>query len=492
MKRLLMLSILVNGVLNPLGAQGWPAQDRLEKERCTAWTGGPSASEWLQRASEATGVSVVGGRTIAWSGHETDVQYFQSDRPYPPYLASVSARRWYFRPEGAVERAETPDLGAAVLTTDQSTFVARDTLLRPMASFHGLYNIARALDPFAALADFKNGNAVVVEVCTFRGYPRVVLRHGGERLYLDRKSAMPVKRERVEAHDTWGQIRAEYTFTNWWRGNGVSVPMTAVRYVDGVMHLRRDVQLPLRRGEQVVRLVPGDSAPRMDLPPADHRSTPATSSVAVPVDTVRVDARTYLLRTPAYTHAVTLQRDTVFLFDATTAEWRSRADSAWIATLFPGKHPVVLVVTDLAWPHVGGVRFWAARGATVISHRLSQEFIRELLARRWTLAPDVLERARARVTPRLRFFDQRLDLAGGAVQLRAIDGVASEGALYARVPSAGFLWAGDYIQQLATPSQYATEVIATVTRDGLEAARVAAQHLPLTPWPDVVAANRRP
>jgi len=193
-----------------------------------------------------------------------------------------------------------------------------------------------------------------------------------------------------------------------------------------------------------------------------------------------------------YTHAVTFQRDTVFLLDATTAQWRSRADSAWITALFPGNHPVVLVVTDLAWPHVGGVRFWAARGATIVSHRLSEVFLRQLLSRRWTLTPDALEGVRARVTPRLRFFDQRLDLAGGAVRVRAIDGVASEGALYAVVPSAGFLWASDYVQQVSAPSQYAAEVIQAVTRDGLEATRVAAQHLPLTPWSSVLNANRRP
>jgi len=60
------------------------------------------------------------------------------------------------------------------------------------------------------------------------------------------------------------------------------------------------------------------------------------------------------------------------------------------------------------------------------------------------------------------------------------------------VPTAGLLLASDYIQQVSAPSQYAAEVIQAVTRDGLEATRVAAQHLPLTPWLDILTANRRP
>jgi hypothetical protein len=67
----------------------------------------------------------------------------------------------------------------------------------------------------------------------------------------------------------------------------------------------------------------------------------------------------------------------------------------WIGKLFPGPHPVAVVVTDLAWPHVAGVRYWVGAGATVISHRASEPFLREVVERRWTLAPDLRERRRA-------------------------------------------------------------------------------------------------
>jgi hypothetical protein len=200
------------------------------------------------------------------------------------------------------------------------------------------------------------------------------------------------------------------------------------------------------------------------------------------VDTVRVASNAFLLVNRAYTEAVVLARDTVWLLDATQGEGRARADSAWIARLFPGRHPVAVVVTDLAWPHISGVRFWVARGATIVTHAMSRDFLQRVVDRQWTLAPDALEQARGRATLRVRLVQDSLSLAGGAVRLHAIDGVASEGALMAWLPDARFLWAGDYVQTTTEPSWYATEVWQAVVRAGIAPERVAAQHLGLTAW----------
>jgi hypothetical protein len=453
-------------------------------------TGGPDAVEWLRQARLAVGLPAAEGAVIHWSGSETDVQFYQSDRPYPPYIAAVSTRNWWFDPATGVERSDPTDGGMAFLGSANATYLARDTMVQPLAMFHYARAAYRGLSPYAVLADMGAG-ARVAERCGFRGFPRVVLEQDGRRLYLDEKSAMPVKFEQVEQHPTWGQVLAEHVYTTWWRGDGVSIPIATVRYIDGVEHLRRDVALPRRAGDMVVGRVSRDSASRLQVPPADHRDAGDPFATPVPVDTVRVDDTTYLLTTRQYTHAVTLQSDTVFLFDATTGDWRSRADSTWIEALFGPGHPVVLVVTDLAWPHIGGVRFWVSRGAQVVTHRLSVPFLEQLVTRRWTLAPDALELAEGARRPVIRGIDAATPLARGAVRVAPIDGASSEGALYAGVPGAGFLWAGDYIQGVDTPSQYAMEVVAAAARDGVAPTRVAAQHLPLTAWNVVLDANPR-
>ena len=478
----------------PVAPQGtWPGRDRLETETCVAAPADADAAQWIRRARRAVGIDAVQDRLLRWRATDVDVQYFQSDRPAPPYIESVELRDWWFDAATGVERWERlPASGSAMLRTAQSAFVVRDTLRRAMAALYRFHEPTRALNPLAVLADWSEGRVRVAGTCSFRGYPRLVLERDAQRLYLDFKSAMPVKLERIERHATWGQIRAEYVYATWWRSGAVALPMVAVRYVDGVEHLRRNLTLPLRAGEQVVAALARADGPDLALPAVDHRNTPDPFAQPLPVDTVRVDNHTFLLTTRAYTHAVTLQRDTVYLLDATTSESRSRADSVWIATLFPRVRAVVLVVTDLAWPHVQGVRFWAARGATIVTHEMSRPFLEQLLARRWTLAPDVLEGARRTRPPRVITTRTGLNLAGGGVRLRPIDGVASEGALYVAIPSAGFVWAGDYIQNVSSPSQYAQEMIAAIARDGIAPDRVAAQHLSLSPWSTVLSANPRP
>jgi hypothetical protein len=76
-------------------------------------------------------------------------------------------------------------------------------------------------------------------------------------------------------------------------------------------------------------------------------------------------------------------------------------------------------------------------------------------------------------------------LAGGAIVLRPIDGVASEGALMALVAGDGFLWASDYIQTVDEPSLYAREVAAAVRRAGWSPRTFGAQHVGLNPWSKV-------
>jgi hypothetical protein len=480
----------------PLAAQQqWAGRDRLQTEQCTP-ASGPGA-EWLDRASRVTGLAALSG-ALRFTAREGDAQFFQSDRMYPPFIAGSATAEFTFDPVSGAELARTLPPGGGkgreLIRTARAFFALRDTTLMPAVAAYRFFETQRPLNPLAVLADWRGAPVTIAARCTFRDYPRVVLSRGtaGERLYLDAKSAVPVKYERVESHILWGQVLAEYVYATWWQAGPAILPMVAVRYLDGVEQNRRDLSLPQSPGQTVATLVaPGDAFPvRLPDPLPDHSAAPDPSRRETPVDTVRVADNVFLLTAPAYTHAVTLVRDTVYLMDATTADWRSRADSSWIARLFPGHRAVVLVVTDLAWPHISGVRFWVARGATIVTHRLSQPFLKRVIDRRWSLAPDALEQVRP-AAARLRWIlvDSAASLAGGPLRLRAIDGVASEGALMAMLPETGFLWAGDYIQTVSTPSIYAREVIAAVAAAGFTPSRTAAQHLPLTPWNKVTAAN---
>jgi hypothetical protein len=272
----------------------------------------------------------------------------------------------------------------------------------------------------------------------------------------------------------------EFVYSTWQRVGNMHLPGVAFRMDDGITAVTRTFG--------VRRLVPRDSAPSLVLPAHSGEMAMTLPTFLQPAkpDTIRVSATTYLLRNRGYTEAVSLVRDTVFVFDATQGEERVHQDSLWIGKLFPGRHPIVVVVTDLAWPHVSGVRAWVARGATIVAHRAARDFLAQVVNRRWTLQPDLLESQRSRTSFHVRTVNTSLALAGGDVQIYPIDGVGSEVALMVFVRPDRFLWGSDFIQDLSQPTQYVEEVVAAARRVGIEPVKVAAEHAPLSDWSRVL------
>jgi len=460
---------------------------------CRPAPAGLASAALLERADSAMQAERAAGKVLHWIGMRGTANDYQSDRTYPPFFLSFNSEEgWYAPATGAIRsRGQIWYIGGfgangapELLSGAAATWVVRDTSLVAVPAARSMGDAMRRMDPWALIRDWRTGTPVTGEGrCVYRDYPRTVLARTVEgmveRLFLDPKTGFPVKLERVEPHYLWGQSRVEYVWSNWQEAEGVMTPGSTFRIVDGETEVARTVSQ--------VDLISPDSAPSLRLPDPALVQAPMLPAFLTPTapDTVRVGPATFLLANRGYTEVIALRRDTVFVFDATQAEARARADSSWIARLFPGPHPVVLVVTDLAWPHVAGVRFWVARGAIIVAHRAAEPFLRKVVDRRWTAAPDLLEQLRSRGrTPRWRFrsVDDSLVLAGGEITLHPIDGITSEVALLGWLLADRFLWASDYIQTAASPTEYTAEVRAAVRRAGLTPERVAAEHLRLTPW----------
>jgi hypothetical protein len=449
----------------------------------------PPATEWLARARAAVGWARAAGRVLQLHAVDGELQSYQSDRTYPPFFLAYETQDVWLDPASGVERqanastvyptSEAP--GPTVLNTERATLLVRDTLVRPAPTLHAIALAHRALDPWAVLADWSADPTVDVRgTCRYRDYERMALGRRGpfgpERLLLDPKTGYPVALTRVEPHYLWGQERVEYVYSTWIEMDRVAYPGATFRLTDGAADISRSVTR--------VAVTRRDSAPSLAMADTTAPMTPTVPVFLTPAppDTIRVGPATFLLKNRGFTEAVTLANDTVIVFDATQGDARARADSAWIGKLFPGRHPIALVVTDLAWPHVAGVRFWVASGATIVSHRASRAFLERVLRRRWTAAPDKLEHSRPRARLIFRPVTDSLRLAGGAVALYPIDGIASEGALMGFVRGERFLWASDYVQTLEEATQYGREVAAAARRAGLAPQRLAAEHLPLNDW----------
>jgi hypothetical protein len=237
-----------------------------------------------------------------------------------------------------------------------------------------------------------------------------------------------------------------------------------------------------------ISLAPLDSVPSHLVLPD---SLPAAPSVPPPrfgddtPDTVRVGSHTFLLVNSRFTSVVTLAADTVFLIDATAGEPRARRDSTWVNRLFPGHHPVVLVLLSAVWPHIAGLRFWVASGALVVGHTLTGPTVANAVARRWTEYPDALERQRQRAHLQFVSVMHARTLANGRVQLYELDGAANESTLMAYLPQDRFLWASDRVQDTSAPSLYTTELVQSVDRLGLRPEWTSGPHFRLVPWDQI-------
>lgn len=454
----------------------------------------PSASGWLARASRAVGLERAQGRVLHYRAMEGTEQSYQSDRTYPPFFSAFETREAWLEPGTGVERTtsritypgfEGPS--STLLATESASFMAGDTLPAPVPApqvHQGTLQL-RPLDPWAVLIDWTRDLRVTLEGHRrFRDYDRIVLRRPGrfgiERLLLDAKSGYPVELERSEPHYLWGQVAVSYLYTTWILADGVSYPGAVFRRVDDATEVTRTIG--------TFELITPDQAPPLEVPAVSQPmpiTLPRFLQPANP-DTVRIAPDLFLLGNAGYTEAVALAGDTVWMFEATQGAERARQDSVWIGKLFPGRHPIALVVTDLAWPHVGGVRWWVANGATVVSHPIARSFLEQVVARRWSERPDRLEQAHPRPELRFRSVRDSLIAGGGKIALYPIDGIASEGALMGFFPSHRFLWASDYVQTVTEPSQYALEVYRATRRAGVAPALLAAEHLPRTPWDTLV------
>lgn len=456
---------------------------------CRAGSG--DARQILARGIASTGLERLGRPALGLKLSEMVSQDYQSDRAYPPYLQEGRHSTYWYYPEHGLETTIGTGLNPfgerrlfPAWSTARGTWIRRDSVLQPVPPLHPFTLQSRPLNAWAVLADWAGDPSVrVTGRCTVRDFPRVRLARTGslaeEHLYLDPSSGLPVQYE-LEVNDfsgLWGRQLVAYVYSNWVKVGEAQYPMASFRLVDGEVNVTR-VAAPL----------PADSVPPAAPAITDTTDMRQVSTPPSPApDTVRVAANTWLLRTRFYTNVVTLVRDTVFILDAQyTGEERARQDSTWIAKLFPGRHPLVLVVSDLAWPHIAGVRSWVAMGATVVAHQSTKAFLTRVVEHRWTAAPDLLEKRRGRARFTFVAVNDSLALAGGAVRVYPINGIGSEGSLMTWIPGERFLYAGDYVQGLTGPSMaYAAEVAAAAERVRATPERFAAMHMGLTAWADL-------
>lgn len=152
------------------------------------------------------------------------------------------------------------------------------------------------------------------------------------------------------------------------------------------------------------------------------------------------------------------------------------------------------MTTSDAWPHLGGVREYVARGIPVYALDPNMAILKRLVEATHTTEPDAL--ARTPRAPIWKVVSKRTTIGSGATRIDVIPvrGEGSERMMIAYLPGLNLLYASDLLQYNRDRTSffnpvYPAEAAAAVEREDITGIQqVWAMHLTPIPWSKVTEA----
>ena len=383
----------------------------------------PSLSAWLSEAEEAMGgaarlrglVAVETSGVSVWNHRE------QSERPAGPWLTSFTdftdvrsfganavrrtSRTRGFSTNDWVDSAEWTPPSTVVVSSGVGVSLPNGTVMPP-GTLPDLAALPAELVPERVIASARQAADLHAEPDeVVDGYPHHVVSfssHGARvRVILNVPSLLPKAVEITRTHEDsmflapWGDVTQRVTFGMWTREpDGLRYPrvweFSTDGQPDGSTYLTRvrpnpqiadaDFELPAEVRQQLIA-----ARPRIaDLPlgPAGATGRPirelAPGIVKVPgrFDVIEVD-----------------QDDGIVVIEAPLSSDYSAKALADVRQRFGSKPVKAVVTTSDAWPHIGGIREYVARGIPAYVLDLNVPIVRRLLSAKYESSPDALARA---------------------------------------------------------------------------------------------------
>ncbi|MBU8898404.1 MBL fold metallo-hydrolase [Corallococcus sp. M34] len=462
----------------------------------------------VQAALEAMGGEArlrnLGSLRLQGVGHWNLLE--QSERPTPPFLVAYEQfdevrdlRRSRLRQRCEARGAPLPTwTPLSQVYVDGVAALERDGQLRPAGTAQA-QDLRERLDtaPERVLL-------VALDATDLRAEPDAVMqdvphhvvafRQAGARvrLFLNAHTALPTAVERVEAHpedlfwNIWGDVRTVLTLQSWslepgglryprawdWERNGVAYHSQTVTAVTLEAPLdEKDFALPeaVTKGfaERASRTLEG-MAPGL----------PGSAPIEVAPGVVQLPGR--------WNVALVQQEDGIVVLEAPLTSGYSTKVLEEVARRFPGQKVKAVVATSDAWPHIGGLREYAARGTPVQVLDLNRPLVERLMKAPRLAVPDAL--ARAPRAAKLQSLSRRTALGTGKnrMELIPVRTETGERMLFAWLPEHHLLYTSDLVQPaqaggLAMPQQL-SETQDVAAREKLEVGRIFGMHLGPTDW----------
>lgn len=178
--------------------------------------------------------------------------------------------------------------------------------------------------------------------------------------------------------------------------------------------------------------------------------------------------------------------DHLIVVEVPLSEERSLAVIDAIEERLPDKPIRYAVVTHFHIDHAGGVRTYAAKGATIIAHESIVDFLTAALARPSTLRPDSL--AQASVTPTVEGVSDSMDLTDGTRTVRVLHlpNDHATGMVVAYLPNEEIVFVSDLYSPpgpIQSDNPNAMAFYDAITEAGLSVSQVVGGHGTVGPLP---------
>jgi glyoxylase-like metal-dependent hydrolase (beta-lactamase superfamily II) len=268
---------------------------------------------------------------------------------------------------GGSVRGESPGVGLHTPTA------VEERLLQIWLTPHGFIQAARQFKATSRVEAIRGEKTSVVRFTTPIG------------LTLDGFLNAQQLLDRVETwmpHPVLGDTRIEATFSGYKDFGSVRFPSQIVYRLGGYPAF-----------DLAIGSVTPNAAAHFDVPPAIAK---AAAPVPAAVEAQKMSDGIWLFPGGSQSLAVEF-RDHVVMIDAPVDEERSLAVIAAMKRAVPSKPIRYVVNTHLHFDHVGGLRAYAAEGATIVTEQANIAYYQQIWAAAWTLRPDRLTTSGKRI-----------------------------------------------------------------------------------------------
>lgn len=319
------------------------------------------------------------------------------------------------------------------------------------------------------------------------------------RLFLNAETHLPTAVEWVKAYpygifwSIWGDITTRAYYSLWWLQDGFHYPLqvdifrnglpdrtatvTKVEFNPSVPADAFSIAQASRDAFTAQGKLTADDRPLGSRPPLE----PAAGIVIIP---------------GAWNATIVRQQDGIIVLEAPISSGYSSKVIAEAARRFPGVPVKAVITTSDAWPHLGGVREYVARGIPVYAVRRTLPLLQRFLSAPRTSFPDAL--AKSPRKPVFHLVSERVALGSGPnrMEIYPLSGETTERQVMVYFPEHKLLYGSDAFQKLPDGSwfypQTISEVAAAVEREHLAVESFYMMHLGLTPWQEALKAIQAP